>query len=143
MTTSCPHVPAPRPPIPPTALGDLGHGLGAADRQAGAHQTRRYARLAGVLAGLLLQVGCGPEAPRPAEPPIDHDGRFIRQHGDRAGCDTCHGPDACSTCHRHQLPRDHAPGYAGLPHGYDARFAPERCTTCHQPAQCASCHAPR
>lgn len=81
-------------------------------------------------------------APTPAAPPPDHTPAFVASHAAETGCEACHGEDACLRCHRSRPPRDHRPGFAGLPHAVEARLDPDRCATCHTGSICARCHGP-
>jgi len=68
-------------------------------------------------------------------------------------CFNCHGlkhngtevaRSDCGACHtktRAELvPADHVTGYAGAPHGVDAKAETNRCLLCHTAASCDDCH---
>jgi len=78
--------------------------------------------------------------------PPDHLPGFSRRHDAAAsaggrGCQACHAPVFCASCHDGSgRPDFHAPNFA-VRHGAEAFTQTSECATCHQPqAFCQSCH---
>lgn len=82
--------------------------------------------------------------------PADHDGSWAARHGDASrqrvwgdhgkGCNDCHKPAACTSCHRTQEPRSHNGLWRVRAHGLAAAWDRDRCKTCHEPGTCIRCH---
>lgn len=82
--------------------------------------------------------------------PADHKGLWLRSHGEEStwrvfdehgqDCQTCHGADTCTTCHKETRPRSHTGVWRLRGHGLAAGWEREACKTCHETGTCVRCH---
>ncbi len=81
----------------------------------------------------------------PKTPPPNHRTNWTRLHGalgtqpDNA-CGTCHGAEACQTCHEVTKPASHNNLWREKVHGLQASFDRSRCLVCHRQDSCEACH---